>query len=921
MRRRPSWQRSSGPALAPIGAKVLAARASVVHALLAPPVVDQARNHEDRAMDTAAAPFAGMRCARILLLAALAFTPFAVTLAWQIATSWFLCDDAFIAFRYARNLVDGHGLVFNRGERVEGYTDFLWVLELAGLWRLGLRPEVAAPVLSLLWTAGTLALAVADARRRVAPPMRFVAGWIAFGLLACCASFACWSTSGLETRQFTFFAVLAVFLAGDRDPSARRLFAASWVFAAAALTRPEGQLLFGCTLAWRLVHDQRRRAIRPTHLLCFAVPFLLVVTGHYLWRHSYYGEWLPNAYYAKHVRPWHDAGAAWLAAAGIELGAWLWLPLAIVGSAATRRSRPATLPFVLVGLHALYLLRIGGDHFEFRPADFYLPLLAGCAAAGVLHLADGMARLLRPPTATAALTTRLAAAATVPILVYCHAIGAVGLQAGRTLPVTPEDPGGWHRAAARQSALLRLPPGLLPLCDVLEPLRNMLYARSLAVPCSMPRKLSEALRASYAAAERLPAGVFPPDSVAAAVSVGVQPFYLRELTFIDLHGLTDAVVARTPVLVGNDQRRMAHDRVAPRDYLRRRGVNVAAAPIAASADQALRTGDFALQIDDSHWLPLLVADREYALRSLPADRLAARDQVDSQHANRNRLRLGGEVFVGTSLLATFEPGAGGLRWETTGDMAMRPPRVEVWGGVGLQQLTSSADEAGDAGAGTARSSAFVAGPGDVLVFVLGGQRAAGLHARLCRDGEVLATFRPLAPERLLPVVQPLDAWAGEALHLEIRDQGPGWIAIDHLLLAVRRDAADAEASRLWTPAPPLTNVARAALLPSADGLVRSNPTTITVHNPLPWPLHLHVALDAPAEAELLLGAWTTTDGAPCPDAVPPGATAQAPAFLRLGEPLDPRREPLSIQLTCTPLLPPALGPGAPIVLDVPLSCD
>ena len=40
-------------------------------------------------------------------------------------------DDAYIAFRYGRNLMQGHGLVFNAGERVEGYTSLLWTLLLA----------------------------------------------------------------------------------------------------------------------------------------------------------------------------------------------------------------------------------------------------------------------------------------------------------------------------------------------------------------------------------------------------------------------------------------------------------------------------------------------------------------------------------------------------------------------------------------------------------------------------------------------------------------------------------------------------------------------------------------------------------------------------------------------------------------------
>ena len=40
----------------------------------------------------------------------------------------YLIDDTFISMRYAKNLVDGHGLVYNQGDMVEGYTNFLWVI-------------------------------------------------------------------------------------------------------------------------------------------------------------------------------------------------------------------------------------------------------------------------------------------------------------------------------------------------------------------------------------------------------------------------------------------------------------------------------------------------------------------------------------------------------------------------------------------------------------------------------------------------------------------------------------------------------------------------------------------------------------------------------------------------------------------------
>ena len=46
-------------------------------------------------------------------------------------------DDAYIAYRYAENWARGLGPVFNSGERVEGYSDFLWVALLTPVARLG----------------------------------------------------------------------------------------------------------------------------------------------------------------------------------------------------------------------------------------------------------------------------------------------------------------------------------------------------------------------------------------------------------------------------------------------------------------------------------------------------------------------------------------------------------------------------------------------------------------------------------------------------------------------------------------------------------------------------------------------------------------------------------------------------------------
>ena len=50
----------------------------------------------------------------------------------------FTIDDSFISYRYARNLARGLGLVYNAGERIEGYTNFLFTVLLAGGIKLGI---------------------------------------------------------------------------------------------------------------------------------------------------------------------------------------------------------------------------------------------------------------------------------------------------------------------------------------------------------------------------------------------------------------------------------------------------------------------------------------------------------------------------------------------------------------------------------------------------------------------------------------------------------------------------------------------------------------------------------------------------------------------------------------------------------------
>src|SRR4051794_29382644 len=70
----------------------------------------------------------------------------------------FVCDDAFISFVYSRNLAEHGQLVFNLGDPVEGYTNFLWTLLLGLLMKVGLAPELTSRVLGTGFGVATLYL-------------------------------------------------------------------------------------------------------------------------------------------------------------------------------------------------------------------------------------------------------------------------------------------------------------------------------------------------------------------------------------------------------------------------------------------------------------------------------------------------------------------------------------------------------------------------------------------------------------------------------------------------------------------------------------------------------------------------------------------------------------------------------------------
>ncbi|MGH7787875.1 MAG: hypothetical protein ACRERC_13455 [Candidatus Binatia bacterium] len=292
-----------------------------------------------------------------------------------------LDDDMMVSMRYARNLVEGNGLVWNVGERVEGYTNFLWTLVMAGLHLTGVADAKMALLVKgtgFVLMAATLQLAVWILR--VFAPRSFAASVLLLTSMVMCVDVIHWSVWGFETSLLTFLQMVFLWrvVRGSQD----------WLcFGALALipiTRSDASYLFlaDAGIALVLAKEPRRTLL---WLGLALAPFVV----HLGFRRSFYGEWLPNTYFLKvyQIDALHRRGATY--ARGFLLHYSIVLTLAAGAALAIARTDRRGLVFFAVVLSTLgYVVFTGGDMFDnFRFFAHVMPIVFIFAAAGVARVA------------------------------------------------------------------------------------------------------------------------------------------------------------------------------------------------------------------------------------------------------------------------------------------------------------------------------------------------------------------------------------------------------------------------------------------------------------------------------------------------------------------------------------------------------
>lgn len=284
-------------------------------------------------------------------------------------------DDAYISLVYAQNWVDGHGLVFNVGERVEGYTNFLWTLLLAIPHALGIDAVAWAQWLGFLAVVATMfcCVAIADgmgARRSV------LWGGIAPLLLAANGALGFWALCGMETALFVLLLTAGAYVYLRELQGEKMSYTTAAVFSLLALTRPEGLAFYALTALHRACFSLLRGRFVLREQVRYLLPFIAVVGAHFVFRYAYYGALLPNTFYAKtswqvaYVEQGLSYAYQFMASYGLW-GALFLVPLALVYL--PHRRLFFSYVSLLVSFNLLYVVVVGGDGWlEHR---FFMPLL------------------------------------------------------------------------------------------------------------------------------------------------------------------------------------------------------------------------------------------------------------------------------------------------------------------------------------------------------------------------------------------------------------------------------------------------------------------------------------------------------------------------------------------------------------------
>ena len=285
----------------------------------------------------------------------------------------FTQDDAFISYRYVANYLNGDGLVYNIGERIEGFTNFGWVIFMVFWGALGFSFIFISQLVGYLCGAGVIGVTYLIARDLFDGNIMYAG--IAAILVGANQSLAYWSPAGLETAAFALVAMLAVHY------YLRHSYWLIYVLTLAVWLRPEGALVAGLLIGIEYVTTKKI----PTFTIRAAAVALVLSIPFVIFKILYYGSILPNPFYAKTGLSVEklSSGLEYVGGFFQHYGFYgVGFILALISFGKLTSKGKGVILYCLAYL--VYIVLVGGDVLKVH--RFYLPLFGLCGVVALIGL-------------------------------------------------------------------------------------------------------------------------------------------------------------------------------------------------------------------------------------------------------------------------------------------------------------------------------------------------------------------------------------------------------------------------------------------------------------------------------------------------------------------------------------------------------
>lgn len=278
-----------------------------------------------------------------------------------------LFDDAMISMRYAWNFAHGNGLVWNKGEYVEGYTNLLMTL-IMSIASFFLEKRSAVLTIQLTGVFFMLATAFITVKiYQISAKGNSLAEYLLFLLVLLYYPLNFWSLMGMETGLLAFLLSLAVLysLKYKEDLEVKHLWLAALSFGLAYLARNDS-IVYGVPVFLYLMQTFKSGKKYIYWYLMGGLIYALFPIGQTIFRYFYYGAIVPNTYLLKLAGVPFDLrlSQGWVFVQKFLMEIKIPLGIAMIGLF-IKSSKQKFLFFTLFLVAIFYEAYVGGDPWDY----------------------------------------------------------------------------------------------------------------------------------------------------------------------------------------------------------------------------------------------------------------------------------------------------------------------------------------------------------------------------------------------------------------------------------------------------------------------------------------------------------------------------------------------------------------------------